>query len=90
MKQLQPGQAPTYLESPADEATPARLGTQAIMSMYAYNFRNRGEQPPQPRSQSSREAVPWGCSTFNLPYRVSSSAGPLEKRHLFFSTLKKI
>ncbi len=58
--------------------------------MYAYNSRNRGEQPPPPRSQSSREAVPWGSSTFNLPYRVSSSAGPLEKRHFFFSTLKKI
>jgi hypothetical protein len=60
------------------------------MSMYAYNSRNRGEQPPPPQSQSSREAVPWGCSTFNLPYRVSSSAGPFEKRHFFFSTLKKI
>jgi hypothetical protein len=58
--------------------------------MYAYNSRNRGEQPPPPQSQSSREAVPWDSSTFNLPYRVSSSAGPLEKRHFFFSTLKKI
>jgi hypothetical protein len=89
-KQLQPGQARTYLESPADEATPARLGTHAIMLMYAYNSRNRGKQPPPPPSQSSRETVPWGSSTFNLPYRVSSSAGPLEKRHFFFSTLKKI
>jgi hypothetical protein len=62
-KQLQPGQAPTYLESPEDEATPARLGTQAIMPMYAYNSRNRGSQPPPPQSQSSREAVPWGSST---------------------------
>jgi hypothetical protein len=49
-----------------------------------------GAAPPPPRSQSSREAVPWGSSIFNLPYRVSSSAGPLAKRHFFFSTLKKI
>jgi hypothetical protein len=89
-KQLQPGQAPTYLGSPADKATPARLGTQAIMPMYAYNSCNQGEQPPPPRSQSSREAVSWGSSTFNLPYRVWSSAAPLEKHHFFFSTLKKI
>ncbi len=60
------------------------------MSMYAYNSRNRGEPPSTRRSQSSREAVPWGHSTFNLPYRVSSSATPLEKRHFFFSTLKTI
>ena len=60
------------------------------MSMYAYNSRNRNEQPPPARSQSSREAVPWGSSTFNLPYKVSSSAGPLQKRHFFFSTLKTI
>jgi hypothetical protein len=58
--------------------------------MYAYNSRNRGEPPPTRRSQSSREAVPWGHSTFNLPYRVSSSAAPLAKRHFFFSTLKTI
>ena len=58
--------------------------------MYAYNSRNRGEPPPTRRSQSSREAVPWGHSTFNLPYRVSSSAKPQDKRHFFFSTLKTI
>jgi hypothetical protein len=60
------------------------------MLMYAYNSRNRGEPPPTRRSQSSREAVPWGHSTFNLPYRMSSSATPLAKWHFFFSTLKTI
>ena len=66
------------------------LGIPLTMSMYAYNSRNQNEQPPPARSQSSREAVPWGSSTFNLPYKVSSSAGPLQKRHFFFSTLKTI
>jgi hypothetical protein len=48
-------------------------------------------EPPSTRcSQSSREAIPWGHSTFNPPYRVSSSAAPLEKDHFFFSTLKTI
>jgi hypothetical protein len=60
------------------------------MSMHAYNSRNRGEPPPTRQSQPSREAVPWGQSRFSLPYPVSSSATPLEKRHFFFCTLKTI
>jgi hypothetical protein len=35
-------------------------------------------------------AVPWGSSTFNFPYKVSSSAGQVQKRDFFFSTLKTI
>jgi hypothetical protein len=58
--------------------------------MHAYNSRNRGEPPPTRQSQPSREAVPWGQSRFSLPYPVSSSATPLEKRHFFFCTLKTI
>ena len=64
--------------------------TSSHQTPFEPNSRNRGEQPPPPPSQSSREAVPWGSSIFNLPYRVSSSTGPLEKRHFPFSTLKKI
>ena len=58
------------------------------MYMYTYNSRNRNEQPPLPHRQSSREAVPWGSFTLSLPNKVSSSPGPLERRHFFFSTLK--
>jgi hypothetical protein len=70
--QLPPEQAPTFLESPADEATPVRLGTPKPKHV------NVCLQLPQCWSQSSREVVPWGHSTFNLPNRVSSSAPPRE------------
>ena len=49
-----------------------------------------GTPPPPPSTKPTREVIPWGKSTFNLPYKTTSSAPPLKKRHFFFSTLNTI
>ena len=32
------------------------------------------------------ETVSWGGTTFNLPFKVESNAGAIQRRHYFFST----
>jgi hypothetical protein len=59
------------------------------MSLYVYGSRNNAA-PMAPRNRATMETVSWGGTTFNLPFKVESNAGAIQRRHYFFSTLTQI